>query len=351
MGIIDEKYIINHVKDNLWQLKKDDLISIILDFKLDISISKYKDDLIEDIKNQENIDFMKIYLKYKDESFAVTSKVLEELLSVNEKVVKKLNKKEWIKSPYKIYEHYPCYSLFELLSLENSDIEEFVKKYCKPPTEKQLAAIKKAQEANIRIRTCSVCGRIVKHKNRLSEGKCSDCIFEEERESIRDVFKSFLENKDKYVILDTETTGLSGCDRIIEISIIDLDGNILLDTLVYTDVQIDEEAYMVNGITKEMLSNKPTIKELSSKLNEIFKDKTVLIYNSDFDTRMLYQSGYKNNINTECLMHLYMDLCGSDRFISLSNAMMYEGVHTYQNHRALGDCNCCLALIKAISNK
>ena len=44
--------------------------------------------------------------------------------------------------------------------------------------------------------------------------------------------KEILNNKHKYVILDTETTGLRENDVLLQIGIIDLDGNILMDTLI-----------------------------------------------------------------------------------------------------------------------
>jgi len=44
--------------------------------------------------------------------------------------------------------------------------------------------------------------------------------------------RGVLAQKQNYLILDTETTGLGEKDVIIQMALIDLDGNVLLDSLV-----------------------------------------------------------------------------------------------------------------------
>jgi len=55
--------------------------------------------------------------------------------------------------------------------------------------------------------------------------------------------REVLANKKDYVILDTETTGL-GCAEIVQIGIIDLDGKILLDSLVKPSIPIPYDAFL-----------------------------------------------------------------------------------------------------------
>ena len=50
-------------------------------------------------------------------------------------------------------------------------------------------------------------------------------------------------------------------------------------------------------------------------------------------------------------MNLYMNYVDSERWIGLQRAMDYEGIDIIQDHSALGDCLCCLELIKKIANK
>ena len=107
----------------------------------------------------------------------------------------------------------------------------------------------------------------------------------------------------------------------------------------------------VNGIKNSDLEGMPTIKELTPKIQELFKNKTILIYNEVFDVRMLYQSGFEGEFNSCCMMNLYMDYINSDRWVGLQRAMKYEGIDIVQEHSAFGDCKCVLELIKKIAEE
>lgn len=59
------------------------------------------------------------------------------------------------------------------------------------------------------------------------------------------------------MILDTETTGLDYDDKIVEIAVIDLDGNVLINTLVDPNKAIPKEATEIHGIANKMVENAP----------------------------------------------------------------------------------------------
>ena len=56
------------------------------------------------------------------------------------------------------------------------------------------------------------------------------------------------------VFLDTETTGLNDLAEIVEISILDDDGLVLLDTLVRPRRPIPADAIRIHGIRNEMVA-------------------------------------------------------------------------------------------------
>lgn len=60
--------------------------------------------------------------------------------------------------------------------------------------------------------------------------------------------------------MDTETTGLSDDDEIIEIAVISEDGEVLLDTFVKhtSRVEISKGARNIHGIKKRSLKNAPS---------------------------------------------------------------------------------------------
>nr|AAB81660.1 putative [Escherichia phage N15] len=63
--------------------------------------------------------------------------------------------------------------------------------------------------------------------------------------------------KSDYLLIDTETTGLGEYAEIIEIAIINMRGEVLLDTLVKPTKPIPPEVTEINHITNEMVASAP----------------------------------------------------------------------------------------------
>ncbi|WP_162932893.1 3'-5' exonuclease [Brevibacillus laterosporus] len=160
--------------------------------------------------------------------------------------------------------------------------------------------------------------------------------------------------------MDTETTGLGNDDEIIEITVVDLDGRVLLDTLVKPTVPIQQESFEVHGIIEKDVAEAPTFAEIANQLQQVIAGKTVLIYNDSFDNRMVYQSakkyGLEISLKSNCVMETYAKYYGSFkdndrsfRRIKLTDASIAEGVNECQTHRAGGDCHLVRGLINSIS--
>ena len=95
----------------------------------------------------------------------------------------------------------------------------------------------------------------------------------------------------KYVVLDTETTGLSNDDRIIEIGAILLENRKPVKTFhTYINPQGRDshpDALRVHGITNESLKDKPTFNEIYHAFLDFVDDSTLVIHNAAFDMRFL----------------------------------------------------------------
>ncbi|EPT0794711.1 TPA: 3'-5' exonuclease [Yersinia enterocolitica] len=172
--------------------------------------------------------------------------------------------------------------------------------------------------------------------------------------------------KRNYLILDTETTGLGDDAEIIEISIIDCTGKILLDTLVKPLKAIPAAATAIHGITNEMVADAPTWRDIHYQFMVLTNDRTLLIYNALFDSRLIFQtvaasncqlSGKKYIFDAECVMESYAEYYGQwDQKLNkfkwqrLSNAAEQQDVVTDGTpHRALADCKTTLGVIRAMS--
>lgn len=173
------------------------------------------------------------------------------------------------------------------------------------------------------------------------------------------------------VVLDTETTGLRGIDEIVEISMIDAAGNVVLDTLVKPRNPIPVEAAKIHGITDDMVATAPTWSELHDRVIQALKGRVVVIYNAEFDVRLLRQTARINGAteaqlseldaalryNVKCAMLWYAEYYGdwndyreSYRWIRLSSAAAIEGVEIEgKAHRALADVRTTLGIMRAVA--
>tara|TARA_R110002049_G_scaffold247413_10_gene421616 strand:+ start:2568 stop:3185 length:618 start_codon:yes stop_codon:yes gene_type:complete len=162
--------------------------------------------------------------------------------------------------------------------------------------------------------------------------------------------KNIFSNPNNYIILDTESTGIKKKDVLLEIALIDLQGNELFSTLIRPTKKksIPSDSTKIHGIRMSYLKDCPTFPELLNHLQSIVKNKRVLIYNAEFDERLIDQTCEEDNcnylnINTECVMQQY------SRFIGKWND--YYSDYVFQkliggNHSALGDCKATLEVIK-----
>lgn len=105
--------------------------------------------------------------------------------------------------------------------------------------------------------------------------------------------KSFLDrlaNRKKIIVLDTETTGLHPhLDDLLQVSVIDIEGNVLLNRYVRpTKVRAWPDAQLVNQIPPEMVKDEPTIQELMQQIQPIIQSADCIIgYNVAFDISFL----------------------------------------------------------------
>jgi DNA polymerase III subunit epsilon len=111
-----------------------------------------------------------------------------------------------------------------------------------------------------------------------------------------------IETAQKYIssdplFLDTETTGLNPDDEICEIAIVDIAGNVLINSLVKpAHIVIPPGATAVHSITNEMVASAPKFVDVWPELHSILKGRTVVIYNAEYDKKMLWSSARHNGM-------------------------------------------------------
>lgn len=101
---------------------------------------------------------------------------------------------------------------------------------------------------------------------------------------------------DEFVTIDTETTGLSKNDEVVELAIVGMDKQVLYYSTFYPTVEVNPAAAKVNHFSKAKLKGSPCIKDEWQKIVEAIGNKKVLCHNTPFDKRLLTQTFARYNI-------------------------------------------------------
>ena len=158
------------------------------------------------------------------------------------------------------------------------------------------------------------------------------------------------------VVLDSETTGLGSSDQVIEIAVVDLQGNVLIDERIRPSVPIEPSAEEVHGISLASLQNALQWPDIAGRLKEVLVGKRVVIYNRKFDCGVLCQTAeafsdqaaWIQDLEIVCAMAMAAETFGpTNRYgtISLTNAVAAAGLQFQGDaHSAVGDALTTAAL-------
>ncbi len=161
------------------------------------------------------------------------------------------------------------------------------------------------------------------------------------------------------VYLDIETTGLDYTkDEVLEVAIIDDNGEVLLNTLVRPEKRKRwTKAKEIHGISFQMVKDAPTLEEIKPLIIDAVRGKRVVIYNKQFDTRFI---PFVRNVafTVSCCMLRYADYkkigyyAGQYRWHKLIDATKDIGYEsTEASHRALADARACRAVWRWLDKK
>lgn len=151
----------------------------------------------------------------------------------------------------------------------------------------------------------------------------------------------------RYAVIDVETTGFARTDRIVEISIVGLDGDGEIveeyDTLVNPLGNVG--ATHIHGITSAMISVAPTFEEIAAAVALRLDGVLLVAHNLPFDGRFLQQEFGRVGARFDrgsgfCTYHL----TGA----KLDAACRRHRVPLESHHRALADARATAQLLKKL---
>ena len=168
-------------------------------------------------------------------------------------------------------------------------------------------------------------------------------------------------NSTNVIVIDTETTGLGDRDEVIQLAVVDLQGNIILRLLFKPNTSISNDASSVHGIRDIDVASAPSFIECYGLICNTLQNKNIIAYNAEFDRRMLLQTCRRynlpdlENVIWHCAMEKYACFWGERRgknkfrAYSLSAACTQQEIKIEKVHDAVEDCLLTLELFKVIA--
>lgn len=161
-----------------------------------------------------------------------------------------------------------------------------------------------------------------------------------------------------FIAFDLETTGiLPGIDRIVEIGAVRFvngQPESIFSTLVNPLIPIPEAASRVNGITNDMVKDKPFIEQLLEPLAEFCGHNVLVAHNAAFDTQFLtadikkYETPAPKGIILDSYPMAKKVFPGLPNY-KLGTLVQHLNIPSGQFHRAEEDASYCgILLLKMI---
>jgi len=160
----------------------------------------------------------------------------------------------------------------------------------------------------------------------------------------------------RFIVGDVETTGPTPSDKVVELAWIEIDEDLnVLDrqhSLIDPQRPISASASGVHGLTNADLMDAPTIEEFFGQVLETNLDGQLILiaHNSAFDRR--YFGPYMPSLVGEmCTLRLARRLFPEAENHKLSTLMYHLNLVRGTSHRADGDVETCLDLVRKIVEK
>ena len=164
-----------------------------------------------------------------------------------------------------------------------------------------------------------------------------------------------------YVFLDTETTGTTLSDQVINMAFTNNKAEVEYSEYYKPDRKMNPEATAVSGITDEFLADKKTFKDSWNDFVKTLNGRKLVIYNHGFDETMIRTTCQHYHIPKKevdavldgniCAMHLASDYYElGDMWLKMENCCHAEGINIEQNHLADGDVMMLSMLVKEIAD-
>lgn len=164
-----------------------------------------------------------------------------------------------------------------------------------------------------------------------------------------------LAQRDDWVVIDVETTGLGIRAEIVEAAIVSAQGDSILDVLVRPNVPPEPAATQVHGLSADELARAIPFNEVYGTMVQVMEGRVAVAYHAAFDRQALDWTCQVAGLppircTWDCAMLRYEQWRGFRA--SLRTACEVESILTSaQRHRALTDARLVWRLIRRIAGE
>lgn len=164
---------------------------------------------------------------------------------------------------------------------------------------------------------------------------------------------------EEFVVLDTETTGLTNADEVVEVAVTDMHGNPLYSQRFMPTKEVDPGAMRVNHLSKRVLAGNPQFSATEwENIKVAIAGRKVLGHNISFDKRLISQTLKRYGItdDTDIVftgMYDSKDIAKKwlvAKSYSLNNLTTQIGIVREEQHEAADDCRMTVEFLKRLED-
>lgn len=181
------------------------------------------------------------------------------------------------------------------------------------------------------------------HILKKRKGNIKGAIYKHNIKDRKNIYDYVSKPVKDYVVIDTETTGLSAQrDFIIEIAALRIKNGYIVDkfqTLVNPNIMIPKASIKIHGITDDMVATAPQIDEVLPQFLKFIGNDILIGHNITFDLRFI-NSYLDHNIDNKIIDTMRIS---RDKLPNLPNHKLLTLIQHFklsqsQEHRSLSDC-------------
>ena len=148
-----------------------------------------------------------------------------------------------------------------------------------------------------------------------------------------------------FAVVDVETTGSLGADRIMEIAVVEVRGGAVVDewhTLINPGRPVDPYVQRLTGIRPGMVVDAPTFEHVAEEVHRRLEGRVFVAHNAAFDWHhvsgeLAEATGRAPEVRRLCTVRLVRSLLPRLQRRNLDEVSRHYGIPIHERHRAHGD--------------